>query len=140
MKKGQSIGVVVIIKNKNKILLGKRLTPNGFKEWGLVGGHLESNETPEQCAIREVKEETNIKISDPCFITTINVQFPNPPHYKAIIFLSETIEMPKNTEPEKLEQWQWFKWDSLPCPLFLPVKMMQDKGIFKQIFKKQSLY
>jgi len=33
--------------------------------WDLVGGHPEGNETPEQCIVREVKEETEIEIINP---------------------------------------------------------------------------
>jgi 8-oxo-dGTP diphosphatase len=25
-------------------------------------------------------------------------------------------------EPDKCEQWQWFRWNSLPEPLFLPIR------------------
>ena len=25
-------------------------------------------------------------------------------------------------EPEKCEQWDWFYWNNLPQPLFLPIK------------------
>jgi 8-oxo-dGTP diphosphatase len=138
MKEKTKVGVVTILKNKNKILLGKRLTEHGFKEWGLVGGHLEINESIEDCAIREVNEETKIQIKSPKFITEINVSFPNKEQYKAIIFLSETSKDPENTEPKKLECWKWFDWNSLPEPLFLPVRMLQEEGIFKQIFENNN--
>ena len=32
--------------------------------WAIPGGFMEMNETTEQCAVRELKEETNIVISD----------------------------------------------------------------------------
>ena len=36
-----------------------------FKDcWAIPGGFMEMNETTEQCAVRELKEETNIVISD----------------------------------------------------------------------------
>lgn len=50
---------VVIDNEKNEILLQKR-TDNGL--WGLPGGLLEINETIEEGAIREVKEETNLDV------------------------------------------------------------------------------
>jgi 8-oxo-dGTP diphosphatase len=135
MKK-KNIGIIVILKKSNNILLGKRLTKHGFKEWGLVGGHLELEETIEECAIREVKEETNIKINNPKFITKIKVNFPNGKRYESFVFLSETKKEPKNNEPEKLENWKWFKWNNLPRPLFLPVKKIQEKKILEKIFEK----
>ena len=50
---------VVITNEQNQILLQKR-SDNGL--WGLPGGLLELDETIEQGAIREVKEETNLDI------------------------------------------------------------------------------
>ncbi len=54
---------VIIVNKDNQILLQKR-SDNGL--WGLPGGLLELDETIEEGAIREVKEETNldIKITD----------------------------------------------------------------------------
>ncbi len=53
-----SVGVIVI--DKGRILTGKRSSDSGN---GLIcgpGGHIESNETPEQAAIRETQEEFGI--------------------------------------------------------------------------------
>ena len=50
---------VVIVNDKNQILLQKR---SDNKLWGLPGGLIELDETIEECAIREVKEETNLDI------------------------------------------------------------------------------
>lgn len=36
-------------------------------KWVGVGGHLEDNETPNECIIREVKEETGLSISNPIY-------------------------------------------------------------------------
>ena len=35
---------------------------------------------------------------------------------------------PTVLEPEKAEQWGWYKWDELPKPLFLPMKNLVKKG------------
>lgn len=56
MKKEKSCGSIII--NCNKVLLIKQ--HQGF--YGFPKGHMETNETEEQTAIRETKEETNIDI------------------------------------------------------------------------------
>lgn len=50
----QSYGVC-FYKDKLVLVFGE---PN----WGLVGGHIESGETPEVTLVREVQEETNMKV------------------------------------------------------------------------------
>lgn len=52
---------IIIIKD-NKILLVKRGYEPFKGMWALPGGKLEDNESIEQCAIREVKEEINVDI------------------------------------------------------------------------------
>ena len=44
----------------NSILLGRRAFNPGKGEWGLPGGFMELNETLEEAAQRELKEETNL--------------------------------------------------------------------------------
>ena len=53
----KSCGCIIINEN-NKILLIHQLKGH----WGLPKGHVEDNETEEQTAIREVKEETNLDV------------------------------------------------------------------------------
>ena len=56
------VGVAVIIKHQNTILLGERIGAHGANTWATPGGHLEFGESVEQCAIREVFEETGLKL------------------------------------------------------------------------------
>lgn len=51
--------VFVIDKSSKKILLVKH---KKFNKWVQPGGHIEEDETPEEAAVREVYEETGLKI------------------------------------------------------------------------------
>ena len=65
MTKFPKVGVGTIIKSKDKVLLLKRKNAHGDGTWAFIGGHLEFNESPEECARREVLEEINIRIKNP---------------------------------------------------------------------------
>jgi len=53
--------VAVVFDQAKKILLVKS-TYNRFHPWGLPGGSLEYGESPEVAVIREIWEETNLRI------------------------------------------------------------------------------
>ena len=56
------VSKVIISDNNGQILLLKR--SDDRNDWDLPGGHLKKGEKPEEGAHREVKEETNLDISD----------------------------------------------------------------------------
>ncbi|MBU1145432.1 MAG: NUDIX domain-containing protein [Firmicutes bacterium] len=62
---------VVLPNEKNEILLQKR---SDNLKWGLPGGLMELDESIEECAIREVLEETNLEV---CLTKFIGI-FTNP--------------------------------------------------------------
>jgi ADP-ribose pyrophosphatase YjhB (NUDIX family) len=57
----QVFAVAVIFDQNKKVLLVKT-TYNRFHPWGLPGGSLEYGETAEDALIREIHEETNLRI------------------------------------------------------------------------------
>jgi len=60
---------VVIVNEKNEVLLQHR-SDNHL--WGLPGGLLELDESIAECAIREVKEETNLDVELSRFLGVFN--------------------------------------------------------------------
>jgi len=58
---------VCFIKHNSQILLLNRDFPSWMGAWNGVGGKLEDQETPRESVIREIYEETGIKISKPIF-------------------------------------------------------------------------
>ena len=59
--KFQVFAVAVIFDNDKRVLLVKT-TYNRFHPWGLPGGSLEYGETAEEALLREMYEETNLRI------------------------------------------------------------------------------
>src|SRR3989344_844333 len=124
MQQFPKIGVGVLILKDNKVLLGKRISTHGKNTWAPPGGHLEFNEQIEECAIREVKEETNLEIKNLRIGPITNdIHKDEDKHYVTIFVISEYKSgNVKLMEPEKCEQWNWFEWSNLPQPLFLPLQ------------------
>ena len=63
---------VVITNDQNQILLQKR---SDNQLWGLPGGLMEIEDSIASCAIREVKEETNLDVTLERFIGVFNNPF-----------------------------------------------------------------
>src|SRR6266700_3379920 len=72
MPKRPSVGVGVIIRNGDQVLLIKRQNSHGDGTWSTPGGHLEYGESLRACAIREVEEEVGVLITDVTFCTITN--------------------------------------------------------------------
>jgi len=79
----------LVFNNKNELLLNLRCDTNN---WGIPGGSKELNETLEECAIRELKEETNINVNDLELITVLSgkdyyFKYPNEDELDCVIAL-----------------------------------------------------
>ena len=101
-KKGTSI---IFVNDNQEILLFLRDNiptipyPN---MWDLPGGHVEEGETPEQCIIREMKEEIGIDLKN--FHFFIKVQFSDRAEY--VFWKKENLSIPDIV----LTEGQYLKW------------------------------
>ncbi len=116
------VGLGIIITNAGgKILVGKRIGSHAQK-YSIPGGHLDIGETFEHGAIREIKEETDLTISDPKVIAVTNnleTYKEEGKHYISVVLLAEKYSGElKNMEPDKCEGWSWVDPRDLPQPHF----------------------
>ena len=128
--KQAKVGVGVLVIDKGRVLLGKRKGSHGTGTWSAPGGHLEFGESIEDCARREVLEETGLEIGDiRCGPYTNNVFVAEQKHYLTVFVLAKPLSGElKNMEPEKCEGWAWFEWERLPEPLFPPLTSLRQQG------------
>ncbi|GFZ16165.1 nudix hydrolase 1 [Actinidia rufa] len=130
------VGVAVfLLKEGRKVLLGRRLSSIGYNTFALPGGHLEFGESFEECAAREMKEETGLDIENIEFLTVTNNCFSEgakPRVHLVCIFMRAVLanpqQVPQNIEPEKCGGWDWYDWNNLPKPLFGPLETMVQGG------------
>ena len=99
----------LVVKNK-KILLCRRAIEPSYGKWTFPSGYLDANETPEEGAIREAKEEVNIKIKLKKLFIIFTVRKKNLIQF---VFLADHIN--KNYKPgiETLEA-KYFSFEEIP--------------------------
>jgi 8-oxo-dGTP pyrophosphatase MutT (NUDIX family) len=114
-----NVGATVLVFNENKeLLLNLRSDTN---DWGIPGGGKELNETLEECAIRELKEETNLDTNDLELVTVLSgneyyYKYPNDDEVDCVIALYQV----KNYSGElkindgESKRLEFFSLDNLP--------------------------
>ncbi len=117
------IGIATVVFRKGKVLMGKRKGSYGAGTWAFPGGHLETGETPLECAKRELFEETGLEA----------LSFKEGPwsyHHCPTLFIliDQFTGTPQLQEPDKCEGWHWFSVSDLPTPLFAPAHDFFEKA------------
>jgi len=96
--------VLNIIYNNNGIYFSKRSQQNKemFSKWQSPGGKVKEDESSEEAALRETKEETGIqfKLSDPTYLF-------NDPQFDCDVYITKLAsnQISQQTEPEKQGPW-----------------------------------
>ena len=103
-----SCGAIVFNENTEKILLVKMHNGN----WGFPKGHIEKDETKEETAIREVLEETNVRIKIiPNFEREIKY-IPNEKTIKKVtIFMGITQDEEVTIDTFEIEDFKWCTYE-----------------------------
>jgi NAD+ diphosphatase len=106
---------IVLVKRGNKLLLTRKAGWTAGR-YSLVAGFLDFGESLEECAIREVREETGIEICNVSYVGSQNWPFPA---QLMAGFVAEYASGEICVDPHELEDARWFGLDDLP---FLPAR------------------
>ncbi len=135
-------GCGVMIMKNGQVLLGKRHDDQekassdlrGEGTWTMPGGKLDFGESLENCATREVFEETGIKLNE-IKVFCVNNNKNEHAHYVTIGLYSDNFEgEPKVMESDEIVEWQWFNLDNLPSPMYFPSARMIENYIKKLFY------
>ena len=109
---------VILVNGKNEILLGRR-TDNGF--WDYPGGSMELGESFEDCARREVLEETGLTCGKLEFLMDVSGQesfyrYPNGDqvYIAGIVYLCRDFTGQMKVQEEEVAEQRFFPMDRLP--------------------------
>ncbi|CAI5714111.1 unnamed protein product [Peronospora destructor] len=113
------VGIGALLMSKKHpdcVLIGQRKGSHGEGKFALPGGHLEMYESWEECAIREVKEETDLNVKEAQFAAVTNDPMEDEGKHYITILMQAVVDdkqTVRNMEPNKCEGWSWVPWSEL---------------------------
>ncbi|MFD7185518.1 NUDIX hydrolase [Streptomyces sp. NPDC059904] len=119
---------VAIIVDAGKVLMAKRREAEGEISWVFPGGAIEDGESPEQAAVREVDEETGLKVEAVKVLgDRVHPKSKVPMHYVAVRLVGGEATV---ADDEELDAVAWITHaeiaDHVPYGLFKPVQEYLD--------------
>ncbi len=107
---------ITLISRGDEILLarGKRGT---YRKFACISGFVEQGENLEECVRREVKEETNLDVTNIRYRGSTAWPFPD---QLMLEFTADYAGGELKLQEDELEEARWFKRDRLPDPDMLP--------------------
>lgn len=126
------VGVkTILIDQENRILVLKRSDKTkGVSKWSLPGGHLEKNENPNNAVIREVEEETQLKITS-AEVFAINF---HPSNEKPTIIIGYKGTIPPGQEV--ILNWEHTEYKFLDRDEALKLDLTEDGRYFIEQYNK----
>ena len=138
----QCAGSIIIENEKGEILLGRR-TDNHM--WGYAGGSREIDERLEECAKRELFEETGL-IADEMTLFMINsgpevhYVYPNGDEVSnvEIIYLCKKYHGTLKRQEEEIEELRFFAPEDVPDAISPPIRPVVEKYLRMRQKEKMS--
>ncbi|MFH1522957.1 MAG: NUDIX domain-containing protein [Patescibacteria group bacterium] len=131
---------LVLIKDNKVLLLRRYNTGHEDGNYSFVAGHFDGNETIMQAMVREAREEADINIKEEdleiAHVIHRFAEYNDVSSGERIDFFIKAEKWqgePKNMEPEKCDDLDWFDLDNLPENTIAYIKQAID-SINKKIF------
>ena len=119
--------VVITKENEPKVLLIQRCNEPFKGQWAFPGGFMNMDETTEQCAMRELEEETGLKISEIKQIGAYSRVDRDPRGRTVTVAYLAIIDKPEAVKGlDDAAKAQWFPLSNLPKLAFDHEEIMKD--------------
>ena len=101
------ISVAALVRDGLVLLVHRHPSRRWYPDcWGLVGGHVESGESPHQAVIRECREELGVQVHDP---VSIPMTISDPTLDMHAFLVTRWEGEPVNAAPEEHDGLRWFR-------------------------------
>jgi 8-oxo-dGTP diphosphatase len=119
--------VATLVMRNKQLMLGRRYENNQFCGWQCPGGYLRKGETICDAASRLCLKKAGIKIENLSPGPYSNNIFSGQLHTTTLYIIADDYKVENRNAFESVQaQWSWFDVETLPEPLFLPLKMIFD--------------
>lgn len=118
------VGVSALVwktETRRQFLVGLRTGSHGADEWWLPGGKPDPGETPASAVIREIREETNLRLDRA--VDKLNTwtydRWPEFDRHFVCVYYDAVALNPDQLqvmEPDKCREWRWVDWIGVPEP------------------------
>ncbi|OGC79393.1 MAG: hypothetical protein A2145_02665 [candidate division Zixibacteria bacterium RBG_16_40_9] len=123
-------GAAVLIEKEGKILLVQRKFNPFALDWSLPSGFIEYNETAQECATRETKEETGLKIKINQLFNIYLAQDDPRTHVILMVYLANIIQG-KLKAGDDAKEVQFFSPSEIPSNMAFTAHKMALKEYFE---------
>lgn len=121
--------VVITSGEEPQVLLIKRGNAPFKGQWAIPGGFMEMDETTRQCAIRELKEEANLDVTDVTMIGCYDAIGRDPRHRTVTLAYLAIVDpslMSQASAGDDAADHHWFPLNELPPLAFDHGKILED--------------
>ena len=139
MNSGVQAAVAVLLIDRGRLLLGRRIRNDKFEGWQCPGGFMRSNESLFEAAQRCCLQKSGVQIhaieQGPY---TNNILQSSKQHSVTLYLIAREFKVVNTTlfADAQLE-WSWFNFDGIPSPQFQPLQHLLENYDLKNLSGKQ---
>jgi 8-oxo-dGTP diphosphatase len=107
----------IVLDDEGRVLLARRASDPGAGLWDLLGGFIEEGEEPLAALVREVEEETCLRVEPGEYLGAYPDRYGSEGIFTLNLYwLARVVGGELSLDEEELREVAWFRGDELPGP------------------------